>query len=286
MYVGAHFIGQVLLGAVFGIGTGFIIVKGQIGNRLTMEIEKIKVYCGNNMSSYWRSMAMYSLLFSGGLILIAVVEFGLLSLFMDPLISIKLAREGCEATKSLPADPSASANDENARFQLERGPFMGVMRDAGVAFGLGLAWALVQLSTSAPPSAFIAKLNPFTIGASVPDSIRSSSPTSSSTATLMEYGVAPNRPTNSTELSYSQLMVILLFRAVIGLVSASMFTSLLVWLFTLPPFVWFSPIFPALFIYGKNYFIFAGVAFFYIALAPIIMRTIEEKVIARMDQTK
>lgn len=168
LYVGAHFPLQVIFGAICGIGIGVAVRRTAISKRIIEAIQEARrgavalaVRTGASADRlFLRRVAFVAFAISIAMVVCAVAEFLLLSLWTDPLHSLVLAREGCDTPASTPATTTASAStaasavaaeataeaQEQAAFQHSRGPFMAVLRDAGVAFGAGIGWAAAEIS--------------------------------------------------------------------------------------------------------------------------------------------
>lgn len=250
-YVGAHFLGQVTLGAAIGTTVGWCIIQSRLSQRMTMRLQTLWQHAvkARDPSLYWRTTSLYALAASATVILLPVIEFFILSAWSDPLHSLKLAREGCEAIRSASAGlatPESAA--AQAEFQLDRGPFMGVTRDAGVALGAIIAWAVV---------------------------IAWDVDTASLAAMAGSTHAEPDGPpvVITHELSRARILL----RAVLGLATASLLRWAVVVLFAYPPLVWFKPLMPSLFVYAANYVAFAATVAHYLLLAPALFREAEKR---------
>jgi membrane-associated phospholipid phosphatase len=280
MYVGAHFPGQVIAGAVCGLLLGRLIVRGQLEAKLSAHWYAMQRRAASSASFLWRAAGLGA----GGslaILVVAIAEFLLLSLFVDPLHSLVLAREGCEATRAAAmalaadaANPQAQqAAAEQAQQHLERGPFMGVSRDAGACFGGAVALALLQIyaldDSPSPPS-------PRSSHALMADALES----------VPLQHAAVNRLAASAKLSASASAGVqtfswreVLLRGCFGLLEASLFRWLLLRLVASPLVAALGTPFPALLaVYGQAFFVFAALTLNFLFGVPFLWSVIANRV--------
>jgi membrane-associated phospholipid phosphatase len=280
MYVGAHFPGQVIAGAVCGLLLGRLIVRGQLEVKLSAHWHAMQRRAASSASFLWRAAGLGA---TGSLaiLVVAIAEFLLLSLFMDPLHSLVLAREGCEATRAAAMALAADAGNpqaqqaaaEQAQQHLERGPFMGVSRDAGACFGGAMALALLQiyaLDESPPPP------SPRSSHAFLSDALES----------VPLQHAAGNRLAPSAKLSASATAAgvhsfswrEVLLRGCFGLLEASLFRWLLLRLVASPVVAALGTPFPVLAVYGQAFFVFAALTLNFLFGVPFLWSIIANRV--------
>lgn len=276
MYVGAHFPGQVTAGAACGLSLGFVIHHWRLESQLSLHFAELQRKASSPRAFLLHACALGAAA-SAVILGIAVVEFAVLSLFIDPLISLQLAHDGCEATRVAaaaalragPADAAAAAAavEEQARFQRDRGPFMGICRDAGVALGGALALALMQLYALAgtPPSPPRATQR---LGGSI-DADEAETVLLQSNG---HRGASTSKSTAAPAASTSWLAVVL--RGVFGLLEAYVFQLLLLWLLDSSVAAALSVPFPQGAVYAKNFLLFGGIALNYLAIVPALWKRI------------
>jgi len=287
MYVGAHFLGQVIAGTMIGAIEAFILIRYRVAEQFTRALEKQLHRARQHSTSFLLRISIFALLFAGALIFAAVIVFLLLSLASDPLASMQLAREGCEATKHLaaaalsPSDSTSSSPSSHAQlqaqWQLERGPFMGMIRDAGAAMGGIIGWAcVVRYSTN----------NKTNRQHNDEEEREESGVNDHETDEMIP--VTNGRPpsvahslTRCIPSSSARSVTYLIIRAASAIFLTALLRVLASIFFRLPPFPTLSASFPLSFVYTKNFIVFAWLAFGYLVLMPITLQW-AERAIARI----
>jgi len=286
MYVGAHFPEQVLCGAVCGLMLGHFILRGQLEAKLTKHWQLLQRHA-SSANAFLLHAVLLGAAGSLTILFVAVVEFALLSLFTDPLHSLQLAREGCEATRAALMAAAADATDsaaadaaaEQAHFQLERGPFMGVMRDAGVCLGGAVALALLQLcaldDTAHPRATHATSPPPGSNGAAAAAQAETDAwetvPLQGSNVRSGTTSAVKHLPgTGATPESWREVAL----RACFGLLESYAFQRLMVFLLDSSLTSALAESFPVAWIYGKNFVLFAAITLNCLVAVPLLWRTI------------
>jgi len=272
MYVGAHFPEQVIAGAVCGLSLGYTIIHWRLEARILAHLSSMQ-----KKASSPRAFVLHACALGAAaavcILAIAVAEFAILSAFTDPLRSLQLARDGCEATRVAAAavlraapedsEAAAAAVEEQARFQRDRAPFMGICRDAGVALGAALALALVQLDELQPSAASPSP-------ARTPPGADDAQADAAESVPLH----SRRRSGRATALSSAVSALPVLLRGAFGLLEAFLFqAALLWWLDSSVAAVW-SQAAPQMSVYIKNFILFGCIALNYLAFVPAMWKRI------------
>lgn len=266
LYVGSHFPGQVIAGAMCGLTLGAMIVQCQLQSQLQSKIALLQRRSGSR-SSFILSMCVLGAAASFVLVMVAVVEFLVLSLFTDPLHSLRLAAEGCEATKAAALASSAEELEAQRQFQVSRGPFMGVMRDAGVAAGAALALALLHVFAVDGPAT-----------TSGYGTTTSSSEEAVPLAGAGSQGrISPGTSRHAYLLSQPRLpLSALCLRAFLGLGESYLVQEALALLFhSSGPLQSLAQASPSFFVYAQNWLTFAAITVNYLIIVPILFQLVE-----------